>query len=107
MPVRDPRGMTFASSAFPHPGRSNTMNDHKARLNDHASALRAGALGLLCAALAGGCATVPDTDAEPAALVQARETYVGCVNAEAEKEASGAAGAEDIALAAHGRCWTS
>ncbi|HEX2830108.1 MAG TPA: hypothetical protein VHP37_27425 [Burkholderiales bacterium] len=85
------------------------MIDHKARLLDKAPALRAGALGVLCAALVCGCAefgTVPD-DTEPASLVQARETYVRCVSAEAEKDASNPAGAEDIAVAAHGRCWTS
>ena len=85
------------------------MKDHKARL-DNASRLRAGALGLLCAALAGGCADLGgtrDTDTESAALVQARETYVRCINTEAEKDASNPAGAEDIAVAAHGRCWTS
>jgi hypothetical protein len=37
--------------------------------------------------------------------VQARESYVGCITAEAEKDASNPAGAEDIAVAAHGRCW--
>jgi hypothetical protein len=84
------------------------MTHQKVRPFDHVPALRAGALGVLCAALACGCARLgiaPDTDSEPAALVQARQTYVGCVNAEAEKDASNPAGAEDIAVAAHGRCW--
>lgn len=85
------------------------MTHHKARLNDRGPALRIGVLGVLCAALA-GCAelgTVPDSDAEPASLVQTRETYVRCVNAQAEKDAANPAGAEDIAVAAHGRCWAS
>ena len=36
-----------------------------------------------------------------------RETYVRCINAEAEKDAASPTGAEDIAVAAHARCWGS
>jgi hypothetical protein len=85
------------------------MNAPKARAFHNARGLRAGAFGVLCAALACGCAeleTTPGTEADPAALVQAREAYVGCINAEAAKDASNPAGAEDIAVAAHARCWT-
>jgi hypothetical protein len=104
------RGMTFASSAFPHLDALNTMNDDKARSTRNASSPSAGALAVLCAALVCGCAdlgTAPGEDADPAALVQARETYVRCINAEAEKDAANPAGAEDIAVAAHARCWGS
>ena len=55
-----------------------------------------------------GCAPLSETedvDTTPAALSQARERYVACVTAEAEKGASSPAGAEDIAVAAHARCW--
>ena len=100
--------MTFASSAYPHLDAKNMMTDHQARPSGRASGLRAGALGVLCAALVWGCAAPGTTsDTEPAALVQAREAYVRCVNAQAEKDAANPAGAEDIAIAAHGRCWSS
>ena len=59
--------------------------------------------------LAAGCAQI-DSSREPegenANLRQAREAYVQCVNAEAEKDAGSPAGAEDIAVAAQARCWS-
>jgi hypothetical protein len=65
------------------------------------TALAAAALALAC-----GCARLGETrDAQ--SLNQARERYVDCVNAEAEKDAASPAGAEDIAVAAHARCWGS
>jgi hypothetical protein len=64
------------------------------------------AAGLLT--LAAGCAQLdsPDGAAETPKLAAARESYVQCVTAEAAKEAGTMAGAEDIAVAAQGRCWT-
>jgi hypothetical protein len=61
----------------------------------------------LALALACGCAPLRDRDDSGEAMNQARERYVDCVGAEAEKDAANPAGAEDIAVAAHARCWTS
>jgi hypothetical protein len=64
---------------------------------------------LACAVAAGGCAGTPESDdAAPYAqrMKTAGEAYVGCVYAEAEKDAANPVGVEDIAVAAHGRCWT-
>jgi hypothetical protein len=64
---------------------------------------------LACAVLAAGCANTPDSnDAGPYAqrMKTAGESYVACVNAEAEKDAANPVGVEDIAVAAHGRCWS-
>ena len=85
------------------------MTDPKTLSTGSAARMRAGASTVLCVALACGCAELDTTrgDADPAALTQARDAYVRCVNAEAEKAASNPAGAEDIAVAAHGRCWAS
>ena len=84
------------------------MTDPKMGPTGNASSWRIGASSALLAALACGCAELgPTRDADPAALATARDTYVTCVNAEAEKGASNPAGAEDIAVAAHGRCWAS
>jgi hypothetical protein len=57
--------------------------------------------------LACGCAPLRDSDAPGEALAQARERYVDCVGAEAEKDTANPAGAEDIAVTAHARCWPS
>ena len=55
-----------------------------------------------CAALA------PESETHPHAIrmKEAGERYLACMSAEAEKNAKNPAGAEDIALAAHGSCWT-
>ena len=37
---------------------------------------------------------------------RAGERYTACVTAEAEKDVKNPAGVEDIAVAAHARCWT-
>ena len=61
------------------------------------------------ALLAGGCAQTIETEeprAEPAGIEQARDRYVRCVRAHAEKSATNPAGAEDIAVAAHASCWS-
>jgi hypothetical protein len=58
---------------------------------------------------AGGCAllqTPPAESAYAARMSALGERYLQCVSAEAEKARSTAAGAEEIALAAHGRCWS-
>jgi hypothetical protein len=66
---------------------------------------------LLCAciAVATGCAsTLDSSETGPYAqrMKTAGESYATCVYAEAEKDAASPVGVEDIAVAAHGRCWT-
>jgi hypothetical protein len=39
-------------------------------------------------------------------MQEAADLYTGCLSAEVEKNVKSAAGAEDIVIAAHGRCWT-
>jgi hypothetical protein len=60
-------------------------------------------------ALADGCAplAVSDDPLGEAGVKQARERYVECVRAQAEKDTASPASAEDIAVAAHARCWAS
>ena len=61
-----------------------------------------------CALAAASCAPVqPAGDATAYAdrMNASGQRYVACVTAEAEKEANSPAGAEDIAVAAHARCW--
>lgn len=41
-----------------------------------------------------------------ARMKEAGDVYLGCVSREAEKDMKNPAGAEDIATAAHGRCWS-
>src|SRR5688500_4889063 len=64
-------------------------------------------LGLALAAA--GCAPTRPLD-EPSAQAARREqagaAYTACVTREAELNMKNPAGAEDIAAAAHGRCWT-
>src|SRR5687768_17467794 len=64
---------------------------------------------LLACAWAGALAAcaVPGEHPEHAArMAEAGERYTACITGEAEKNAKSSAGAEDIAIAAHGRCWT-
>ena len=66
-------------------------------------------LTLCCAMFAGGCAQLqtPPEDSDYAARMSALgERYLRCISGEAEKARRTAAGAEEIALAAHGRCWS-
>src|SRR4051812_41594141 len=54
-----------------------------------------------------GCALPPPTSPEYAArMTQAADRYSACITGEAEKDMKNPARAEDIALAAHGRCWS-
>ena len=55
-----------------------------------------------------GCVTLEPPDSEPHAIrmKQAGELYLACMSTEAERNIKNPAGAEDIALAAHGHCWT-
>ena len=66
-------------------------------------------LSLAAAFAAAGCAQLQPTD-EPAgyaARMNARgERYIACVTQEAENNVKNPAGAEDIAIAAHARCWS-
>ena len=55
------------------------------------------------------CAQLPatsDTAQHDAVNKPLGDRYLSCVSREAEKEMKNPAGAEDIAAAAHGRCWT-
>ena len=66
-------------------------------------------LGLAAAVAAAGCAQLQHAD-EPAgyaARMNARgERYIACVTREADNNVKNPAGAEDIAIAAHARCWS-
>jgi hypothetical protein len=63
---------------------------------------------LACVVAAAGCAQTPDSDEGVYALRMnaAGDAYTACVSGEAEKDAMNPAGVEDIAVAAHGRCWS-
>ena len=63
---------------------------------------------LLCVILAAGCAQTPPAEdpAYAARMKDAGDAYQACLTREAEKDMKNPAGAEDIATAAHGRCWT-
>ena len=47
-----------------------------------------------------------DDEVGEARVQEAADAYSACVMREAEKDAKNPAGAEDIAVAAQGRCWT-
>lgn len=69
---------------------------------------KAALLGVI-AALSCGCAPLEpsdDTGLYAARMTRAGEAYTTCVNAEAEKDIAYPAGVEDIAVAAHARCWS-
>lgn len=61
-----------------------------------------------CAAALAGCASaLPRESPQYAERMRAAgESYTACISAEAEKDVKNPARAEDIAIAAHGRCWT-
>lgn len=64
------------------------------------------AFGLL---VLSGCAQMratPEADDRDSQMEQAAEAYSACVTREAERSMQNPLGAEDIAIAAHGRCWT-
>jgi hypothetical protein len=87
------------------------MRTFKHRTHAHCPAAggAAAALALIAAAFVAGCAQtggIGQREAQPAGLSQARDRYVTCVTTEAEKDAANPAGAEDIAVAAHARCWS-
>jgi hypothetical protein len=63
---------------------------------------------LLALALLPACASLDqsdDRDRYAERMKPAADAYTACVVREVEKDAKNAAGAEDIAIAAHGRCW--
>ena len=61
---------------------------------------------ILALAFLSGCAALDPPEATYADRMKpAADTYTACVTREAEKDAKNPAGAEDIAVAAHGRCW--
>ena len=58
--------------------------------------------------LCAGCAALDaarDDEVGETRVQEAADTYSACVMREAEKDAKNPAGAEDIAVAAQGRCW--
>ena len=60
-----------------------------------------------CAATLAGCVS-PRPAVSPVyaeRMTQAGDRYTTCITAEAEKDMKSPARAEDIAMAAHGRCW--
>ena len=59
----------------------------------------------LVALVAAGCAQLQPAD-ESARMNARGERYVACVTQEAENNLKNPAGAEDIAIAAHARCWS-
>lgn len=61
----------------------------------------------LACVVAAGCQTPlsPETGAYADRMQDTGDQYVACLSAEADKHLNPAA-AEDIALAAHGRCWS-
>ena len=66
---------------------------------------------LLCALAVGGCAQMPGEDSSApspyaARMKESRDQYLACVTREAEKDMKNPTGAEDIATAAHARCWS-
>lgn len=59
-------------------------------------------------AMIGACAQIresPETDAYAARMSEAGDGYSACVMAEVEKDAKSPASVENMAVAAHGRCW--
>jgi hypothetical protein len=74
------------------------------------SALRSASTAAACLAVAivCGCASLEETDdGDSVRMKQAYQRYVDCVTAQAEKDSANPAGAEVMAVAAHGRCWAS
>jgi hypothetical protein len=60
-----------------------------------------------CTAALAACAVTPTESPEYAErMAHAGERYTACVTAEAEKDMKNPARAEDIAITAHGRCWS-
>lgn len=60
----------------------------------------------LCLLVAGCAPLALERPAPGDRMTQAADLYVACVSREAEKNMENPAGAEDIATAAHGSCWT-
>jgi len=65
-------------------------------------------LQLACLVTAAGCAQFPGRESpeHAARMTGAGDAYLECLTREAEKDAKSPASADDIATAAHGRCWT-
>ena len=69
--------------------------------------MRSGSLLGLAALVAGGCAQLQPGDAGYAARMNARgDRYIACVTREADTNVKNPAAAEDIAIAAHARCYS-
>ena len=65
-------------------------------------------LTLSCLVMAAGCAQFPfrESPEHVARMRAAGEAYLACLAREAEKDPQSPASAEDMASAAHARCWT-
>ena len=66
-------------------------------------------LKILCMLGAAGCAQMQPGGESPtyaARMQESGEQYLACISREAEKDMTNPTGAEDIATAAHGRCWS-
>jgi hypothetical protein len=65
-------------------------------------------LKLACLVTAAGCVQFPGRESpeHAARMTAAGDAYLECLAREAEKDAKSAASADDIATAAHARCWT-
>jgi hypothetical protein len=65
-------------------------------------------LTILCTLAAAGCAQMQPGESPTLAahMQESGEQYLACISREAEKDMTNPTGAEDIATAAHGRCWS-
>ena len=66
-------------------------------------------LKFLCVLAAAGCAEMQPGGESPAyagRMKESGEQYLACITREAEQDMKNPTGAEDIATAAHGRCWS-
>ena len=70
--------------------------------------MRSAKLRLLVVLVLAGCARTPpgESPLHDARVKEAGDAYIACISREAEKDMKNPAGAEDIAAAAHGRCWS-
>ena len=69
--------------------------------------MRANPLRLLCILVASECTELPRQSPEHAArMQQAGDAYTGCLAQHANADVNRTAPAEELALAAHGHCWS-
>ena len=65
-------------------------------------------LTILCTLAVAGCAQMQPGESPiyAARMQESAEQYLACISREAEKDMTNPTGADDIATAAHGRCWS-